>query len=100
MPNRLPILAILAILADRCAGSSARLLARVSAQSALHNRDVFSESGCQGDQMVLFIHQNLADMFGHRVLSQTLALPDSFTIIPNRCHLVLEIKLEHFLGLL
>src|ERR1700674_2654401 len=98
MPNRLAILSILSILSDVCAGSSARLRARMGAKCALHNRDVFSESGCQGDQMVLFILQNLADMFGHRVLSQTLALTDAFTITPNCCHLVLEIKLEHFFG--
>ncbi len=32
-----------------------RLLARVGDRSALHHRDIFPESGGQGDQMVLLI---------------------------------------------
>src|SRR5271155_827875 len=76
------------------------LLTSFSTRSLLHIRNVFPKSGRQGYQMILFILQNLANMFGHRVLPQTLALTDTITIPPNSCHLVLEIELEHLLRFL
>ena len=76
-----------------------RLLTGVSARGPLHNGGVFSKGSCQVDQMILFMLQNLADVFGHGVFSQTLAVTDPFTITSNGCHFVLEIESKHLLRL-
>ena len=44
--------------------------------------------------MILLVHENLADLFGHRVLSQLFALANAVAIIADRIILVLQIETE------
>jgi hypothetical protein len=56
---------------DQGRGGVAGLLTSMRTRSFAHNGDVFSQSGGQGNQMVLFILENLANMFCHRILTHS-----------------------------
>src|ERR1700751_3002247 len=45
--------------------------------------------------MVLLLHQNLADLFRHRIFSKRLALRDALAIIANGFVFIIEIVTEH-----
>src|SRR5215469_2006752 len=45
--------------------------------------------------MVLFLHQDLANLLRHRELSQNFTLPDPIAIIANGFVFILEIEAEH-----
>ncbi len=80
--------------------SANRLLAGASACGACHHRGVFAQSGGEGDEMVLFVLENFADVSGHGLFAEAFALADAFAIMANGGHLVFEIELEHLFGFL
>src|SRR6266566_7799203 len=45
--------------------------------------------------MVLLLHQNLANLFRHRIFSKRLALRDAIAIIANGFVFIIEIVAEH-----
>src|ERR1700693_1205003 len=48
--------------------------------------------------MVLFVHEDLADVFGHGEFTESFALANAISVIANGFRLVLEIELEHVPG--
>ena len=46
--------------------------------------------------MVLFLDENLAYLFSHRILTQGFALPDTATVPGNRLILIVEVESKHF----
>src|SRR6202521_5330479 len=57
-----------------------------------------AESGRQSNLVVLFVDQDLANLFAHGIFSQLLALADSLAIIANSFSFVFEIELQHLFG--
>src|SRR5580698_7609653 len=49
--------------------------------------------------MVLLLHEDLANLFRHRVFSKLFTLPDPITVIANRFVFILEIVAEHGFGI-
>jgi hypothetical protein len=47
--------------------------------------------------MVLLLHENLANLFGHRVFSERFTLPDAISVFANCFVFIVEIKPEHVL---
>jgi hypothetical protein len=47
--------------------------------------------------MVLLLHQDLANLFGHRIFAQRLALADAIAIITNGFIFIIEIESQHLL---
>src|ERR1017187_4890021 len=47
--------------------------------------------------MVLLLHQDLANLFRHRVLPERFALPDAIAVIADGLVLIVEIEAEHLL---
>src|SRR6476619_4084972 len=45
--------------------------------------DLYAKSSRQIDLMILLLHQDFANLFGHRKLSKPLTLPDASAIIAN-----------------
>ena len=64
----------------------------------LQPRRVDAERAGEFSEMILFILQNFANVFAHRVLAKRFALAHPLAIIANRVGFVLEIELQHFLG--
>src|ERR1700730_17113794 len=60
---------------------------------------VDSKSSRQVDLMLLFLRQNLANVLRNREFSQSFALGNPFTVIPDGFGLIVEIETQHFLGL-
>jgi hypothetical protein len=50
--------------------------------------------------VVLFVDQDLANLFAHGVLTQLFSLADSLAVIANRFRFGLEIELQHLGGFL
>ena len=65
-----------------------------------HVGDVLAQRGRQVDLVLLLLDQDLADVLGHGVLAQRLALADALAVVADRLVLVLEVEPEHLLGLL
>src|SRR6266566_354326 len=63
-------------------------------------RDCYAEGGGQIDLMVLLLHEDLANLFRHRVFSQRFTLSDAIAVIANGLVLVIEIVPEHVFRLL
>src|ERR1019366_6440161 len=57
-----------------------------------------AQSRRQSNLVVLFVDQDLANLFAHGIFSQVLALADSLAIISNRFRFVVEIELQHLGG--
>jgi hypothetical protein len=45
--------------------------------------------------MVLLLHEDLANLFCHRIFSERLALPDAIAVIANSFVFIIEIILQH-----
>ena len=50
--------------------------------------------------MLLLLLENFAQVLGHGVLAQRLALPHALAIIPDRLVLVVEVEAQHVFGFL
>ena len=72
-------------------GRSQRLLVLVFCQIG----HVFPKSRRQVDLMILFIDENLPDLFGQGVFTQSLTLADALSIIQNCFIFVFKIKAQH-----
>src|SRR5689334_9884847 len=57
--------------------------------------DFFAQSRRQIDLVVLLLHQDLADLFGHRILTKALALPDAVAVLADRLVFVFEVESQH-----
>ena len=57
--------------------------------------DFFAEGRGQIDLMVLLLHQDLANLFRHRVFSKRFTLPDAIAVIANGFVFILEIEPQH-----
>src|SRR6516165_950846 len=57
--------------------------------------DILAQSRRQVDLVFLLVHQDLADMLGHRELAQRLALTNAFAVVAYRSVLVLQVKVQH-----
>src|SRR5450755_1753284 len=58
-------------------------------------RNILAQSCSQCDLVILFVHEDFANMFGHRKFTQSFALTNSVAIIPDSYSLVLKVELEH-----
>jgi len=67
--------------------------------TTINIRDVFAESSSQVDLMILLLHQNLADLFRHRVFSKRFTLRDAIAVIANGFVFIIEIVPEHVSGI-
>ena len=63
--------------------------------AAIHVGNIFAEGGGQIDLVVLLLHEDLANLFGHGKFSERLALPDSVAVIANGGVFVFEIEAQH-----
>jgi hypothetical protein len=55
-----------------------------------------AEGGGQIYLMVLLVHKDLADLFGHGELAQSFALTHSLPVIADGLVFIFEIETEHF----
>src|SRR5689334_5277190 len=60
----------------------------------------FTEGGGQIDLMVLLLHEDLANLFSHRVFSKRFTLRDAIAVIANGFVFIVEIVAEHVFGVL
>ncbi|SRR5258708_3978748 len=58
----------------------------------------FAEGSGQIDLVVLLLHEDVANLFRHRVFSKRLTLPDPIAVIANGLVFVIEIVLERVFG--
>jgi len=58
-------------------------LSTLAVNSSSDIRDFFPEGGGQIDLMVLFVHQDLANLFRQGKFSQSFTLPDALAVISN-----------------
>src|ERR1700680_1923650 len=58
--------------------------------------NIFAEGSGQINLMGLLLHQNLANLFCHRVFSKRFALPDTIAVIANGVVFIIEIEPQHF----
>ncbi len=72
------------------------LLFGVSARSAGDIGHVLAERGRKVDLVVLFLRQDLADLFGHRKLAERLALTNAIAIVTDGLIFVFEVEAQHF----
>src|ERR1043166_1772165 len=77
------------------ATSLATLAQRAPFGTTADVRDFYAEGGGQIDLMILLLHEDLANLFRHRVFSKRLALSDAIAVIANGFVLVIEIVSEH-----
>src|SRR5882724_10958237 len=63
-----------------------------------HVRHVLTEGRGQINLVILFLHQDLANLLSERVLAQRLTLPDTLSVVSNRLVLVRQVEPEHVLG--
>src|ERR1700687_1272151 len=57
-----------------------------------------AQSSRQSNLVVLFVDQDLANLFAHGIFRQLFALADPLAIIPNSFSFVFEIELQHLVG--
>ena len=62
--------------------------------------NVDAQRGGQLDLVILFLHENVANLLGQGVLAQRVALADAFPIIEDRLVFVVQIEAQHFFRLL
>src|SRR5512135_570664 len=58
-----------------------------------------AQGGRQVDLVLLLVDQDRADVLGHGVLAERLALADALAVVADRLVLVIEVEAEHVLGL-
>src|SRR5579859_2122551 len=58
----------------------------------IYVRHLDTERGRQIDLVILFLHQDFADLLGHGEFAEHLALPDAVAVIANGLVLVVEIE--------
>src|SRR5262249_26764942 len=71
------------------------LAQRTSFRATANVWNFFAECRSQINLMVLLLHQDLANLFRHRVLSRRFALRDAFAIIANSFVFIIKIVAEH-----
>jgi hypothetical protein len=49
----------------------------------------------KSDLMILFLHEDLSNLFRHRVFSERFTLRNAFAVIANGLVFIIEIKTEH-----
>jgi hypothetical protein len=62
--------------------------------------DLFTESRSQIYLMILFLHENVADLSRHSELTYSFALTNPLPIVANRFILIVEIVAKHVVGIL
>src|ERR1039457_6547441 len=87
------IIGIQAAIPIRCAQMCGRDFFDVLFGDA-RRRNTLAQSRRQCNLVVLFIDQNPANLLAHGIFRQMLALANPFTIISNRCSLIVEIELQ------
>jgi len=65
---------------------------------AMRSWHALAQGSRQRNLVVLFVNQDLANLFAHSIFTQLLALADSFAIVSNGFRLVFEIELQHLFG--
>src|ERR1700722_7958465 len=71
---------------------------RVALAGLAHVGDVFAEGGGEVDLVVLFLDEDLADLFGHGEFAEGFALADAVAVVADGFVFVVEIEAEHLLG--
>ena len=59
----------------------------------------YAKGSRQIDLVILFLHENSANLFRHRKLSKPFTLPNSSVIIENGFVFIFQIEFEHFFRL-
>ena len=66
-----------------------------SPRSGVDVWNFFTERSSQINLMILFLHQDLANLFSHRIFAERFTLRDAIAIITNGCILIIEILAKH-----
>jgi hypothetical protein len=59
----------------------------------------FAQGSCKVDLMVLLLHEDLPNLFRHRIFSKRFALPHAIAIIADGIVFILEIEAEYVDGI-
>ena len=66
----------------------------------MRKRNTLAQSCGQSNLVVLFLDQDSTNLFAHCILTQVLALANSFAIISNSFRFVVKIEMQHLSGFL
>src|SRR5580698_10925993 len=75
----------------RCEAALAALAQRARFGTTVEVWNLFAKGSRQVDLMVLLLHQDLANLFRHRVFSKRFTLPDAIAVIANGFVFIVEI---------
>ena len=75
--------------------SSPTLMQGACLRTTADIRNFYAQGGGQINLMILLLHDDLANLLGHRVFAKRLTLPNSVAVIANGFIFILEIIAEH-----
>src|SRR5262245_4295349 len=78
-------------------GTSAPAPERATSETCADIRNLFTQSSCQIDLMVLLLDEDLSNLLRHRVFAERFALADAIAIVANRLVFIVEVEPEHLL---
>src|SRR4029450_11649910 len=81
-------------------GTSAPAPERATSETCADIRNLFTESTCQIDLMVLLLDEDLSNLLRHRVFAERFALANAGAIVANRLVFIVEVEPEHFFRIL